>query len=488
MGKTTGFKEFERKTGCYKDPKTRVENFDDIYIPSSKEEIKVQASRCMDCGIPFCSNNCTLGNIIPDYQDLVYNNHWKKALEVLHTTNNFPEFTGKICPALCEGGCVLGIINQPITCRDIELAIIENGWENGWVKPKPPAIHTGKKVAIIGAGPSGMAAAQQLARVGHNVTVYERADKAGGCMRYGIPDYKLPKSYIERRVEQMKAEGVTFIMNTHVGIDISIEDIKEQHDAIILSGGSTDPRDLNAPGRKLDGIHFAQHFLPQQNKRNAGQTIPSSIEITAAGKNVVVIGGGDTGSDCVGTSIRQGAKSVTQLELLPMPPTTRDETMPWPMYPRTKKTSSSHDEAFANYATDIRQFSIATKSFEGVNGKLTKLNCVKLEWYTPEGTTRPTFREVEGSEFTIEAELVLLAMGFLHPEHKGMLESLGVAYDQRGNVATDLHRKTSIDNIFAAGDMRIGQSLVVTAISEGRKVAACVDEYLMGKTYLRSAL
>lgn len=487
MGKATGFKEFDRKEGSYQSELKRIKNFDDIYIPLEDKEIKTQASRCMDCGVPFCNANCPLGNLIPDYNDLVYHDKWDKALEVLHTTNNFPEFTGKICPALCEAGCVLGINSDPITCKQIELALIEKGWEKGIVKPQPPAVFTGKKVAIVGSGPSGLATAQQLARVGHTVTVFERADAIGGCIRYGIPDYKLPKFYIDRRVEQMEEEGVIFKTNTNVGVDISIEELKNKFDIICLTGGSTTPRDLDVSGRNLEGIHFAMDFLPQANMRNAGEEIPDSQSITAKDKKVIVIGGGDTGSDCLGTSIRQGASEVTQLELLDAPPISRNEGQPWPLYPMILRTSSSHKEAMAKFGKDIRNYSIATKSFEGKDGKVTKINCVKLEWYTDENG-RKTMKEIEGSQFQLEADLVLFAMGFLHPDHKGMLDDLGVNYDPRGNVSSDENYMTNIEGIFTAGDMRRGQSLVVHAIAEGRKLAKSVDKYLMGTTYLRSSL
>lgn len=410
----------------------------------------------------------------------------KKALEVLHTTNNFPEFTGKICPALCEGGCVLGLIKDPITIEHIELAIAEKGWEEGWIAPQPPAVQTGKSVAVVGSGPAGMAAAQQLVRVGHNVTLYERADEIGGAMRYGIPDYKLPKSYIQRRADQMIAEGVDIKTNVNVGVDVTVDSLKEDYDVVCLTGGSTEPRDLTISGRELSGIHFAMDFLPQSNKRVAGQTIPADVEITAKDKKVVVIGGGDTGSDCIGTSLRQGAVDVTQLELLPMPPKERDNSQPWPVFPRLYKTSSSHDEAEANLGKDIRMFSIGTKEFMGTDGKVTGLKCVKLAWEQVDGRWNMT--EVEGSEFTIEADLVLFAMGFLHPEHTGMLDDLGVDYDPRGNVASNKEYQTSVPGVFVAGDMRRGQSLVVHAIAEGRKLAYEVDKHLMGTTYLRSSL
>lgn len=488
MGKVTGFIEFERNNGSYKDPKTRVNNYDDIYVPLTDEALKIQAARCMDCGIPFCSSNCPLGNLIPDFNDLVYNDDWNKALEILHMTNNFPEFTGMVCPAPCEGGCVLGIIKDPITIEHIELAIAQKGWEMGWIKPQPSPIKTHKKVAIVGSGPAGLAAAQQLARVGHDVTVYERADRIGGVMRYGIPDYKLPKVAIDQRVSQMEKEGVIFITSTEVGVDISAEQLKAQFDVICLTGGSTVPRDLAISGRDLDGIHFAMDFLPQSNKRVAGDSLDSIDEIIATNKKVVVVGGGDTGSDCIGTSLRQGAINVTQLELLPVPPKERDITQPWPVFPRLEKISSSHDEATAVLGTDIRQFSIGTKSFSGKNGKVTKLNCVKLEWIPVEGGGFPKMKEIEGSEFSIDADLVLFAMGFLHPQQIGLLADLGVELDGRGNVATNNKYQTSVDSVFAAGDMRRGQSLVVYAIAEGRKLAKEVDLYLMGDTYLRSSL
>lgn len=486
MGKVTGFKEFERNNGSYTPAKTRTDNYADIFIPVDKEEIKVQASRCMDCGIPFCSANCPLGNIIPDFNDLVYQEQWKKALDVLHLTNNFPEFTGKICPAPCESGCVLGLIKDPITIEHIELAIVERGWEEGWIKPQPPAVRTDKAVAIVGSGPAGMAAAQQLARVGHSVTLFERSDAIGGAIRYGVPDYKLPKSYIERRVEQMTAEGVTFRTNTNVGQDVTIDDLKENFDVVCLTGGSTEPRDLAITGRELTGIHFAMDYLPQSNKRVAGQTISDETAITAKGKKVVVIGGGDTGSDCIGTALRQGAVDVTQLELLPVPPKERDNSQPWPVFPRLEKISSSHDEAQACLGRDIRLFSIGTKAFIGEGGKVTGLQCVKLDWQQVDG--RWQMHEIEGSEFVIEADLVLFAMGFLHPQHTGLLDDLGVDYDQRGNVKAASNYETSIPGIFTAGDMRRGQSLVVHAIAEGRKLAYEVDKHLMSTTYLRSSL
>lgn len=485
MGKETGFIEYERKTGNYRDPIRRINHFDDIYIPLLEEEIQVQGSRCMDCGVPFCSYSCPLGNLIPEFNDLVYKGHWKKALEILHLTNNFPEFTGKICPAPCESGCVLGIIKPPITIEQIELAIIEKGFREGWVKPEPPAVQTGKKIAIIGSGPSGLAAAQQLRRVGHEVVVFERADRIGGCLRYGIPDYKLPKVYIDRRVKQMEAEGIVFKTNANVGVNIDVKELKEKFDVICLTGGSTLPRDLMITGRGLKGIYFATEFLPQANKRVADINIEPDLEIIATGKRVVVIGGGDTGSDCVGTSLRQGAIDVTQLELLPMPPLERDPSQPWPVFPRLHKASSSHIEAEAILEKDIRNYCIATKSFEGEEGAVKRLSCIKVEWIKSKDGSAPKMKEIEGSEFIIEAELVLFAMGFLHPEHSNMLTELGVVYDQRGNVKTNDRFETGTEGVFSAGDMRRGQSLVVHAISEGRRMAASVDCYLMGETSLR---
>ncbi|TCK92843.1 glutamate synthase (NADPH/NADH) small chain [Natranaerovirga hydrolytica] len=485
MGKDTGFLEHDRKVGNYKPIDERIKNYDDIYIPLNEDEIKTQSSRCMDCGVPFCNYSCPVGNIIPDFNDLIYNNQWKKALDVLHTTNNFPEFTGKVCPAPCESGCVLGINKPPVTIKQMELAIVEKGWSEGWIKPQPPAVKTNVKIAIVGSGPSGLAAAQQLARVGHWVTVFERADEIGGLLRYGIPDFKLPKEMVENRVKQMKEEGVVFKTNANVGFNVDIQELKSSFDIILLTGGSTEPRDLSVSGRELDGIHFAMDFLPLQNKKVAGKTVDN--EITAKDKNVVVIGGGDTGSDCVGTSVRQGAKNVVQLELLPMPSLERNDSCPWPTYPMILRTSTSQEEAAKVYDGDPRQYSIATKSFSGENGKVKKLHCVKLDWKKGENG-RMMMEEVEGSEFTLDADLVLFAMGFLHPEHHGMLDDLGVEYDQRGNIATDETFMTSIEGIFSAGDMRRGQSLVVHAISEGRSAAKYIDEYVMGKTYLRSVL
>ena len=487
MGKATGFKDFERKVGSYKPIEERIQTYDDIYVPLKEEEVQVQASRCMDCGVPFCNYNCPLGNIIPDFNDLVYSGQWEKAIEVLHTTNNFPEFTGKICPALCEAGCVVGINKPPVTIKQMELTIVEKGWELGIIKPQPPAVNTGHKIAIIGSGPAGLAAAQQLARVGHSVTVFERAEEIGGLLRFGIPDFKLPAKYIERRVEQMKAEGVTFKTNTNVGVDIPVAELQKEFNVICLTGGSTEPRDLTVSGRELDGIHFAMEYLPQQNKLANNMTIDSSKFIDAKDKNVVVIGGGDTGSDCVGSAVRQGATNVTQLELMPMPSADRTEDYPWPTYPMILRTSTSQEEAASVYGDDPREYCVSTKYFSGENGKVTKLHCIKLD-FSKDVNGRMQMKEIPGSEFTLDADLVFFAMGFLHPQHKGMLDNLGVDYDPRGNVSTDEYFATSVPNVFAAGDMRRGQSLVVHAINEGRSMARAVDESLMGKTYLRSSL
>lgn len=471
MGKATGFKEYQRENFQKRPIEERIQDYKEVEKPLSQEQVEVQAARCMDCGVPFCSSNygCPLGNIIPEWNDMVYKGQWKRALELLHETNNFPEFTGKVCPALCETACVLGIHEPAVTIRQMELAIIEKGFEEGWVTPQPPKMKTDKKVAVVGSGPAGLACAQQLTRAGHSVTVFERADQIGGLLVYGIPDFKLDKNVVARRVNQMVQEGVEFKTNSNVGENISVAQLQEEYDVIVLTGGSTQARDLPVPGRDLDGIHFAMDFLTQQNRRVKGLAIEGK-ELTAAGKNVIVIGGGDTGSDCIGTSVRQGAKSITQLELLPKPPVSRTEKMPWPTYPFILKTSSSHEEG------GDRQWSVKTTAFTGENGVVKKLQGIRLD---------ENLNEIPGSEFELDADLVLFAMGFLHPEHKGMLEDLGVELDQRGNVKTDENYMTSAPGVFAAGDMRRGQSLVVWAISEGRKAAKAVDEYLMGSTHLK---
>lgn len=491
MGKKTGFLEFDRQSPDRKDVKERLQNYNEFVNYFEPENLNQQAARCMDCGIPFCHSGCPLGNVIPEFNDAVYKKDWQEAYDILRSTNNFPEFTGRICPAPCESACVLGINQNPITIEEIERHIIEKAFELGLVKPYIPKVRTGKNIAVIGSGPSGLAAAAQLNAAGHTVTVFERDDKPGGLLRYGIPDFKLEKTVIDRRIAVMEEEGIIFKMNANVGVNVSINDILRDFHAVVLAGGSTVPRDLPIKGRKEGkGVYFAMEFLKQQNKRNAdldplaNADIESNIiseEILAKRKNVIVIGGGDTGSDCVGTSNRQGARSVTQFELMPVPPTKRNEYMPWPTYPMLLKTTSSHEEGAQ------RHWSISTKEFiNDDNGNLKALKIVDLEWKIDNG--RPaSFVEVEGSEREIPCELALLAMGFLHPQYTGMLEDLGVELDERGNIrATDKKFKTNIPKIFTCGDMRRGQSLVVWAISEGRECARKVDEFLMGSSILET--
>ncbi|MHC1748179.1 MAG: glutamate synthase subunit beta [Cellulosilyticaceae bacterium] len=470
MGKTTGFIEYERRDLEKRPVAERILDYCDVYEKPCDEDSYKQAARCMDCGVPFCNSfaGCPLGNIIPEFNDLVYKGHWKKALEVLLETNNFPEFTGVVCPHPCESACVLGIHEQPVTIKQIELSIIEKAFEKGWMIPKEPAIRTGKKIAVIGSGPSGLACADQLNKVGHQVTVFERADRLGGLLSYGIPDFKLEKHIVDRRINLMKEEGIDFKVNTWVGRDYPAMHLQKNFDAVILCGGSTTARDLPVPGRNLEGLHLAVEYLTQQNKRNQKIAF-SEPEINAKGKHVIVIGGGDTGSDCIGTAIRQGAKSVTQLEIMPKPPESRTEKCPWPMYPMIMRTSTSQEEG------GIRTFAVKTTAFSGIGGKVKKLHGVKVD---------DKFSDIPGSGFELECDLALFAMGFLHPEYEGMLKDLGVALDQRGNVKTDNNYQTSMPSIFAAGDMRRGQSLVVWAISEGRGAAKAVDQYLMGTTML----
>ena len=470
MGKVTGFKEFERHDRDYRPVAERTGHFNEFVEPLSDKELNHQAARCMDCGIPYCHNGCPVNTIIPDYNDLVYSEEWQEAYETLSSTNNFPEFTGRICPAPCEAACTLNIDDNPVTIKTIECAIIDRAFEEGWVTPQTPATKTGKKVAVVGSGPAGMAAAQQLGRVGHDVDLFEKHQKAGGLLRYGIPDFKMEKHLIDRRVEQMSGEGVTFKNGVHIGVDMPAKDLLDNYDAVLLTGGSEFPRDLPVPGRELDGVHFAMNFLPQQNRRVSGEPLEVNEEILASGKHVVVIGGGDTGSDCIGTSIRQGALSVTQIEILPEPPEKENKGLTWPNWPMIMRTSSSQAEGAE------RDFSVLTKSFEGANGVVTGLNCVRVD---------DQMQEIEGSEFKIRADLVLLAMGFVHPVHEGMLEELGTELDGRGNVsATMVDYATSLDKVFAAGDMRRGQSLVVWAIREGRQAARSIDEFLMGSSTL----
>jgi glutamate synthase (NADPH) small chain len=473
MGKITGFMELARHELDYAPVAERVRHFREITIPLTDAEVSGQGARCMDCGIPFCQTGCPINNIIPDWNDLVYRSDWREALDVLHSTNNFPEFTGRICPAPCEAACTLNINDDPVAIKSIEQSIINKGWEEGWVKPQPPLHKTGKRVAVVGSGPAGLSCAQQLARAGHDVVLFEKNDRIGGQLRYGIPDFKMEKHHIDRRMEQMRVEGVAFRPNAHIGVNIPARQLLEEFDAVVLTGGSEDPRDLPVPGRELDGIHFAMDFLPQQNKRNAGDEVLD--QLVATNKHVVVIGGGDTGSDCIGTSIRQGARSVTNFELMPQPPIEENKPLTWPNWPMKLRTSSSHEEI----SDGGRDFSIATQRFTGENGRVKKLHGVRLEWSGGKMT------EVPGSEFEIPADLVLLAMGYLHPVHEGMLKELGVALDARGNIAADTVKyQTSIPKVFAAGDMRRGQSLVVWAIREGRQAARAVDEFLMGSSEL----
>jgi len=481
MGKPTGFMEYPRKDRAYKPVEERIRDFREFVIPLSEQELSNQGARCMDCGIPFCHQGCPVNNIIPDWNDLVWKGEWERAIGVLHSTNNFPEFTGRICPAPCQEACTLNLQDQPVTIKSIECAIIDRAWENGWVKPQPAAHQTGKRVAVVGSGPAGMACAQQLARAGHAVTVFEKNDRIGGLLRYGIPDFKMEKHFIDRRAEQMQAEGVTFTTGTQVGVDLPAARLLADFDAIALTGGSEQPRELPVPGRDLQGVYFAMQFLPQQNRRVAGDSIPQAEAILAKDKHVIVIGGGDTGSDCIGTSIRQGCKSVTQLEILPRPPEKENKELTWPEWPNKMRTSSSQEEGAK------RDWCVATKEFIGENGRVRKIRCARVEW-EKDAAGAWKMHEVEGSEFELDADLVLLAMGFVHPLQQGLLDELGVAYDSRGNVKGDTEGddayKTSIDKVFAAGDMRRGQSLVVWAIREGRQCARAIDEYLMGSSEL----
>jgi glutamate synthase (NADPH) small chain len=485
MGKPTGFKEFTRELPGKKPVAERLHHFNEFMERFTDQKLNEQASRCMNCGVPFCHSGCPLGNIIPEFNDAVYRKDWEEAYDILSSTNNFPEFTGRICPAPCETACVLGINQPPVAIEEIEKHIIEIAFEKRFVKPKKPNLRSGKKVAVVGSGPAGLAAAAQLNYAGHTVTVFERDDKPGGLLMYGIPDFKLEKWVVERRIKLMEEEGVIFQCNANVGVNVNINDLLREYNAIVLAGGSTDPRDLKIPGRELKGVYFAMQFLKQQNKRNAGldplanAAIESNIfpeHILAQGKNVVVIGGGDTGSDCVGTSNRHGAKSVTQFELLPKPPADRTPGMPWPSYPMVLKTTTSHEEGCE------RQWAVATKEFIGDgNGNLKALKIVTLEWKSSQDGRPASFAEVAGSEREIPCELALLAMGFLYPQQEGLLTQLDIEKDERGNVkATEKDYQTNLPKIFVAGDMRRGQSLVVWAISEGRECARKVDEFLNG--------
>jgi glutamate synthase (NADPH/NADH) small chain len=477
MGKITGFLEYERELPRRRPVQERLHDWRELEGKHPEDTLQRQAARCMDCGIPFCHKGCPLGNIIPDWNDLVYRGRWKEAIDRLHSTNNFPDVTGRICPAPCEEACVLNINNDPVTIKLIEKQIIEHAFKEGWVVPQVPPQRTGKRIAVVGSGPAGLACAQQLARAGHVVTVFERADRIGGLLRYGIPDFKLEKQILDRRLDQMAAEGVTFRPSTHVGVDYPVDRLRAEHDAVVLAGGATAPRDLPIPGRELKGIHFAMDFLPQQNKVVAGDKVRN--QLSAKGKHVVVLGGGDTGSDCVGTSNRQGAVSVCQFELLPQPPGRRsEEVAPWPYWPMLLRTSSSHEEGV------MRDWSVNTTHFSGdEHGQVKKVHAVRLEWIKGDNG-RPVMREIPGSAFELDAELVLLCLGFLGPEREGMLADLGVQISDRGNVAVDKNWMTSVPGVFSCGDMQRGQSLVVWAIWEGRECARGVDQFLMGHTDL----
>ena len=470
MGKVTGFLEIDRQDRRYAPAGDRIRHYREFVIPLSEEGTRDQAARCMNCGIPFCHNGCPVNNQIPDWNDLVYNGGWREASINLHSTNNFPEFTGRICPAPCEAACTLNIEDTPVTIKTIECAIVDRAWNEGWITPQPAKVKTGKKVAVVGSGPAGLAAAQQLARAGHDVHVYEKFAKAGGLLRYGIPDFKMEKRLIDRRIHQMEAEGVTFHYNEHIGVTRPVQELLDGYDAVLLSGGSEKPRDLPVPGRDLDGVHFAMDFLPQQNRRASGEPIGTNEPILASGKHVVVIGGGDTGSDCIGTSVRQGALSVTQLEIMPKPPVKEDKSLVWPLWPLKLRTSSSHEEGAE------RDFAVMTSEFTGANGRVKSLKCVRVD---------DKMQPVPGSEFELKADLVLLAMGFVNPVHEGMVESLSVGLDARKNVAANTNDyRTSVAKVYAAGDMRRGQSLVVWAIREGRQAAHAIDKDLMGTTTL----
>ena len=470
MGKVTGFKEYTREMPARRPVEERIQDYLEVYQPFAEEKVRTQAARCMDCGIPFCHTGCPINNIIPDWNDLAYHGHWKEAIRVLHSTNNFPEFTGRICPAPCEAACVLGINEPAVTIKVIEKTIVERAWKEGWIHPEPPETRSGKRVAVVGSGPAGLADAQQLNRAGHGVTLFEKADRLGGLMRYGIPDFKLEKHVLDRRMEQMEAEGVKFETRAHVGHNPLAEDLRKEFDAVLLAGGAESPRDLKVPGREFKGIHFAMEFLPQQNKRNAGDTLADPI--LATGKRVVIIGGCDTGADCLGTCHRQRPRSVHQFEIMPLPPSDRSASTPWPLWPLQLRTESSHEEG------GLLDWSVGTTKFTGdENGNVKQLHAIRVG-------PPPKFEPIPGTEFVLDADLVLLALGFTGPVKQGMIEQFGVNLDPRGNIATGADYMSSVPGVFAAGDMRRGQSLVVWAISEGRKAAISIDKYLMGSSNL----
>lgn len=477
MGKLTGFKEYKREVHKARPVSERIKDYKELYINLPKDKIREQAARCMNCGTPFCNWGCPLSNIAPDFNDFVYNDEWVKAYDKLSLTNTFPEFTGRVCPALCESSCTLGVNSDPISIKEIELAIIENAFRLGIVKPRIPKVRTGKKVAVIGSGPSGLSTASQLNSVGHYVTVFEKSDAVGGLLRYGIPDFKLDKGVIDRRIKVMEEEGIKFKTNVDVGKDIKSADLLNDFDAIVLCGGSEVPRPLNVPGKELEGVYFAVDYLRAQNKRNRKEKVDAD-NMFAKGKTVVVIGGGDTGSDCIGTVIRQGAKKVYQYEIMPKPPENRTESMPWPTYPRTLKTTTSHEEGC------IREWCVSTKELIGKNGRLEKLKGVTVKW-SKDKNGKMSLTEVPGTEFEKKVDIVLIAMGFLHPKHEGILDELKIEYDNRGNIFTDEKYMTNVKGVFAAGDMHTGQSLVVKALHDGRMAAMNVDNYLMGETSLR---
>ena len=477
MADPKGFLKYGRELPLRRSVEERKRDWVEVYVDFPDEKLKLQAARCMDCGIPFCHQGCPLGNIIPDWNDLTYRGRWREALAELHATNNFPEFTGKLCPAPCEAACVLGINQDPVAIRRVEENLAMRGWAEGWIVPEPPENRTGKTAAVVGSGPAGLAAAQQLNRAGHTVTVFERDDRIGGLLRYGIPDFKMEKWVLDRRLKQMEEEGVQFRAGVDVGVDITGDQLRAQYDGIVLAGGSTVPRDLNVPGRELEGIHFAMEFLPQQNRKVAGLW-GEQRQLTAEGKRVVIIGGGDTGADCLGTVHRHGATEVTQFEILPKPPSDRDETMPWPLYPMVLRTSSAHEEG------GQREWSVSTKAFSGADGKVQKLHGVRVGWGQPDEHGRRRMEEIPGSDFDLDVDLVLLAMGFLHPPKEGLVEQLGAELDPRGNVKTDHNYATNVPGVYACGDMRRGQSLIVWAIAEGREAARGVDTYLTGTSLL----